>query len=604
MKIPGFVIIAPFTILFTIAIITMGLPASVSGMLYMLLLIAAYFISPKPKNIICSGALSFISAVIIFSWLAFAHPLLDIIKWATALVGYLAAWIMMYYLSRQIEDLRVMKERLNLAVQGSSAGIWDWIDITRNTEWWSPTLFHLLGFEENEIPPSVKEFKSRVHPDDLEKSLKEFERNHKSREPFSMEFRLRVKGGGYKWFKCSGQTKFDFKGNPTRMVGLIIDIDEQKRSQNELLQQATLIDTLPDSVVLMSMDKTVLKWNKGAEVLYDIKAEDALGKNLDDLMTTSVQTENGAPPMDFSADGIWRGELTQLTLKGKEVQLYASARIVLNTENIPVGMLAIGTDISMLKVNEELRFALEKVERYNSYLEQFAYISSHDLKSPIVTMQGLINYIEESNGVKVEQQHSFEMLKNTAEQMRATNASLNNILKLLKNLTSKSDFPGERLNINTVIGEVTASLQSDILATEARIDINNSISADFTFPAVFMKSIIYNLLNNAIKYRDPNRRAEINITAIRTDEQTLMLTVKDNGLGFDYDKYKDKLFGIFKRFHNHVDGSGVGLHIIKSIADAYGGKIEVSSVPGKGTCFTITLTEIEFYDELKENIAC
>jgi PAS domain S-box-containing protein len=602
-KIPGYVIIAPATILLTALIIILNMPAAVSAMLYILLLIASYFISPVTKNIVHSGILSLLSSITVIIILQ-THPDFEPIRWIASTVAYAAAWGMMFYLSRQIEALQVMRERLDLAVQGSSAGIWDWLDINRNKEWWSPTLFNMLGLENNEIKPSVKEFKSRVHPDDLEKSLKEFEHNHKSREPFQIEFRLRVKSGEYKWFLCSGQTKFNEKGQPARMVGLIIDINEQKKAKNELTQQAALIDTLPDSVVLMDMDKKVLKWNKGAEKLYDIKAEDAIGKNLDELMTIVVQIDNGAAQTDFSEDGIWRGEVKLLTCKGKELNMFASARMLTNMEGQPSAMLSIGTDISLLKINQELRYALEKVERYNSYLQQFAYISSHDLKAPIITMQGLINYIEENNGIKDEQLKSFEMLKNTAVQMHTTNTSLNNILKLLKNLTSKNDFPGERLNVNTVITEVTTALQGDIAASGAQININNSVTADFTFPYVFLKSITYNLLSNAIKYRDTEKPLKIDITTIRTDDHTLLLSVKDNGLGFDYAKNKEKLFGIFKRFHNHVDGSGVGLHIIKSIADAYGGKVDVTSAPGQGTTFTITLNEIEFYDELEENIAC
>jgi signal transduction histidine kinase len=116
----------------------------------------------------------------------------------------------------------------------------------------------------------------------------------------------------------------------------------------------------------------------------------------------------------------------------------------------------------------------------------------------------------------------------------------------------------------------------------------NGVS-EIHFPFFYLQSVFYNLLANAIKYRDPGRELIIRFEAQRIDKQAFRFVIADNGLGFDMSRAKDKLFGVFKRFHPNIEGTGLGLHIVKSIVDAYGGEIAVNSEVGKGTTFEITL---------------
>jgi signal transduction histidine kinase len=102
----------------------------------------------------------------------------------------------------------------------------------------------------------------------------------------------------------------------------------------------------------------------------------------------------------------------------------------------------------------------------------------------------------------------------------------------------------------------------------------------------YVESIINNLLTNAIKYRHPDRHPIIQISTT-IDNEYVCLKVKDNGLGVDLSKYRNDIFNLYKRFHLHVDGKGLGLYLVKTQVTALGGKIDIESEPEKGTTFLV-----------------
>ncbi|MDB5283200.1 MAG: integral rane sensor signal transduction histidine kinase, partial [Bacteroidota bacterium] len=271
---------------------------------------------------------------------------------------------------------------------------------------------------------------------------------------------------------------------------------------------------------------------------------------------------------------------------GKKIEGLSSVKLVVNADSLP-GWVAIYTDITPLKLNEELKEALRKLEVNNEYMEQLAYISAHDIKSPIIALEGLTNMLHNSNAIKPEYAEVLKMMKNTINQMQRTNHSLNNILKLRKNLLRKEDVSDQSMALGTIVADAQATVQSNLDEINAKVIVELAGVAEVPLPYVHIKSIFLNLLTNAIKYCDPERPLRISITAEKQDD-IISFTVQDNGLGIDMDLNKDRIFGIFKRFHDHVEGSGVGLHIVKSIVDAYGGTITVDSTEGVGTSFKIS----------------
>jgi len=355
-----------------------------------------------------------------------------------------------------------------------------------------------------------------------------------------------------------------------------------------------LINMLPDGIVFYSKGMKFADINAGAEKMFGLKHEDVVGKNLNDFITFSLPSgeifENSLAQLWQT--GFYRNEI-QITNKssGKTVNVLVTIKKMEHAYGGETVFMAIYTDLTPLRVNEELKQALKRLETNNKYLEQFAYISAHDIKAPIITIAGLTNLMKTSNAVKDEHQQILGMLTNSIRKMQQTNHSLNDILKLRKNLLTKEYGPGKVRPLQNILDDVLDGLQHEIKAANALVEADLDDLAKTSFNYVYLKGILYNLLNNAIKYRDPKRPLRVKLTALKTNENAYRFIVEDNGLGFDAEKNKAKLFGIFKRFHAHVEGSGVGLHMVKSIVDEYNGNIEIQSEPGKGTRFVIDLNK-------------
>lgn len=141
-------------------------------------------------------------------------------------------------LRRQTDALKESEERFALAAEGSSVGIWDWINVNENEEYWSPNFYRLLGYEDGEIEAGFDSFKSLIHPDDLEAVASLVQAHFEDGTPFDLEYRLRHKSGEYLWFHANGLASRSEDGEPLRMVGSIADITERKLTEARLALQS------------------------------------------------------------------------------------------------------------------------------------------------------------------------------------------------------------------------------------------------------------------------------------------------------------------------------------------------------------------------------
>lgn len=130
------------------------------------------------------------------------------------------------------------EKRFNLAVKGTTAGVWDWLDVSKEEEWWSPRFYELLGYEPSELTASVQTFRELLHPDDIEFTFKLVERHFEKKTPFTVEYRLKHKSGKYKWFLGSGHATWTEDGKPKRMVGTIVDIHARKMAEKAEIERS------------------------------------------------------------------------------------------------------------------------------------------------------------------------------------------------------------------------------------------------------------------------------------------------------------------------------------------------------------------------------
>lgn len=280
---------------------------------------------------------------------------------------------------------------------------------------------------------------------------------------------------------------------------------------------------------------------------------------------------------------------------GKQVFILRKYFPVFNDKKEMEMMLGYGLDITSIKESEmaakrsedQLRLANSKLQKNYSQLMQYSYVVSHNLRAPIANLVGLSNFFDNSDNEK--NNNIVKHIKESSERIDEILRDLNSILAVREEINQSM----ENISLLKVLNEVKSDLKFEI--DEANAVVNSNINESCVVYSInsFMHSIFYNLLSNALKYRDRNRECTISINA-DFEDKSVTLTFADNGIGIDLVKYKDKVFGLYKRFHKDVaEGTGVGLHLIKEQIETLGGSINVTSELGKGTTFIIELNELE-----------
>ena len=231
---------------------------------------------------------------------------------------------------------------------------------------------------------------------------------------------------------------------------------------------------------------------------------------------------------------------------------------------------------------QEVKHANAELVQRNNQLEQYAYITAHNLRAPVARLKGLVYIFEKTGAIDSHNREVMDKIANSALEMDEVLTDMNAILEL-KNKNYGSTV---KVDIKATLGKVKKILSDSIYESGAMLSENIQI------PCIhgnepYLESIIYNLISNAIKYKSENRVLEIHISSFK-DGKNVVLKISDNGVGIDLDNYSQKLFGLYQRFHDHVGGKGMGLYLVKTQVEALGGSISVESRVDYGTTFTIT----------------
>jgi PAS domain S-box-containing protein len=248
----------------------------------------------------------------------------------------------------------------------------------------------------------------------------------------------------------------------------------------------------------------------------------------------------------------------------------------------------IGTavDIHDQKIyNQQLSEKNLELTRINNNLDTFVYTASHDLKVPVANLEGLLMALTETFSIQTKQNpetnNLMSMIEASVHKLKRTIEDLTLIGKVHKNLNT--DY--EEIEIETEVIEIKENLGPAVLKPEIKFSLKTLKCKTIYFSKTNFRTILFNLISNSIKYRHKDRPVEIEISCLQTAEYFL-LRVKDNGIGIPDDQI-GKIFGLFKRVHTHVEGTGVGLYLVKSIIENAGGRIEAESEENEGTIFTV-----------------
>lgn len=368
------------------------------------------------------------------------------------------------------------------------------------------------------------------------------------------------------------------------IIGNLIDITERKRYEEQSLLITSIVNSTNDAIISKSVNGIITSWNQAAEKILGYSAEEIIGKHILTLIPDELH-ERDKEITDTINNGasINHYETYRRRNNGDIICVSLTVSPIFDTEGKVIGASKILRDISPRKAMELERekILVDIIER-NKNLEQFSYIVSHNLRAHVANILGISNLLKDETLEKTEEKTFTDGLYNSVEKLDTVIRDLNNVLELKNQSTEQR----ETIQITELLDNIKHSLSIQIAKTNTQILCEHLEVNDFTTINSYLYSILFNLISNSIKYRKENVAPVIEIKSRRSNNK-IELTISDNGLGIDMQKKGQEVFGLYRRFHHHVEGKGVGLFMVKTQVEALGGKIYVESALNAGTTFTI-----------------
>lgn len=508
-----------------------------------------------------------------------------------------------------------MSENYNLykeATELVGIGVWEynlstkmlfWDDMTRmiyeTDEGYNPSLIDTVGF----FPqlPGVKDVENK-----LEKII--------ARAPYlNCHVEIKTSKGNYKWISSNTIAKW-LNGECIKLMGTVQDIADP-RTAMDIMDKIRKTEMLIKkgvgiSNIINSRKIGAWEWHIETDVLAcDERCATILGYSEKKLLNTMKKWLAHVHPEDLTGltnqleycflnktdyncehrikhqDGNWiwiesHGEVIEWSATGK-----------------PLIMLGTEADITAKKQIElDQKRVMDLLSVQNERLTNFAYIVSHNLRSHAGNFQMMLDlYADEQ--VEEEKEIIINLLRKNAGSLSDTLSNLNEVVDIQLNNGKQL----KTLNLGEQVDRALTNLKGMIDKEHARFDIHIDPAILIEYRPAYLESVLLNLFSNALKYRHPFRAPEISVEAA-LDKDGVVFKISDNGLGIDLKLHGEKIFGMYKTFHPHKDARGIGLFLTKNQVEAMGGKIEVESVYGTGTTFTIYIIKYENNGSIKNSM--
>ncbi len=476
------------------------------------------------------------------------------------------------------EELEKQRNFLSSLQEAINDGFWDW-HVQNDYEYMSPTFWRMLGYSPSEKRHHPSEWQKLIDPADLGAVLGVVERHveTKGEMPYELDVRFRHKDGSWVYVRRRGRVvEWDDEGSPMRMVGTHTNITSL-RKMNERHQ-----------LVAEGASVGIWDWMDVGrdEQVWTPRLFEVIGYEVGDLepsystLTELIHPDDRDRVTDAIRAHLDRNERLDIEFRLKTKDhgyrwMRGTGRA--SRDSMSKARRMVGS----IQDNHAIRLAQDELKRSNEDLRQFAYAASHDLQAPLRHIGAYTQLLEKSIGDRLEgdERQFMDYVQRGVDHMKAL------IQGLLKFSRLERESPvHEPVPLDDILRDVERAVREGVPDGSAKVTIGSlpTVMGDRTL----LTQLFQNLIDNAVKFRDPSRPLTIEVVAVDHDEG-MAVQVRDNGIGID-PAHHAQVFEIFRRLKRiSAPGTGIGLAVVKKIVDRLGARIAVESAVGEGAMFSV-----------------
>ncbi len=492
------------------------------------------------------------------------------------------------------EKLKQSEIRLKEAQKIAQFGSWKF-DFATQEQIFSEEACRIYGLPVDQNKHSTEFWLSFIHPEDLDEVKSIMKKSEITLEESVYNHRIILKDGTIKHLFAKVKFEFDEKGKPKGVFGIVQDVSESKKAEERLKQSEIKLKEAQEIANLGSWEVDfatgVSLWSDETCRIYGVPLEENDKQSFEDWLTFIHPEDKEAvlANLEEAQRALTDSEINNRIIlrDGTVKHTYSKYRFERNHEGKPIAMVGAVQDVTQMKTAERnLEQQNKELLKANKELDRFVYSASHDLRSPLASILGLISFIEEDS----EETETLEHVKMIKTSVNRLDAFIRNILSYSQN--NRTDLEVEKIPVKQKIEEVVDSLRTMNRAKGINFDISITEEQPFYSDTRRFNAILENLISNAVKYHTQDTSGRYINVAATSDKEYLRLVIADNGIGIS-PEHQQKIFDMFFRISGKSNGSGIGLYIVKETIEKLKGSIDVESKEGVGTVFTVTLKNLK-----------
>jgi len=543
---------------------------------------------------------------------------------------------------RAEEALRKSEAYLAEGQRLTHTGGWVWSPGTAERNYWSEEMYRIFGFEPKEAPPALERFQQRIHPDDFDRATKDWEKSLREKAELMADYRTVLPDGTVRDIHILGHPVLDDTGELVEYVGTVMDVTERKQAENELrrLNQSLRESERKYRELVENANSIILHWGRDGRVIFlnefgqrffgyteaEIRGRHVVG-------TIVPETESDGRGLQQLIDEICANPVAfeqnineNVRRNGERVWIAWTNKKVLDAQGQVAEILSIGSDITARKrAEEELRRhqehledlvkqrteqlaeAKDRAETANRAKGTFLANMSHELRTPLNAVLGFSRLLKNDPDVTPKQQEALDIIVRSGEHLLNL---INNVLDMAKIESGRVALKESEVDLKQLLHEMQSLMGVGAVekglrfALERDPDLPRFIAVD----AGKLRQVLLNLLGNAIKHTDSGGvKLRARLASIHGSEKAkVRFEVEDSGPGISQEDCR-RIFFPFVQLGDKAPaqaGTGLGLAICKQYVELMGGRIGVTSKPGKGSVFYFeipvrVLPSVAERDELK-----